>query len=271
MSAGHSVSAFTAWRARTWSTRSGSSHASTPAIRKRSRLGRASRDRGAAPDPRCGRRGRDATARRARRVARAAAALPARVHAEQRRRAAVGVVRRARARRRRDRVPCVPSRTGLPDAVFVSELRTIAADQLWLSPMRDRASFAVHFTWHPDPRPSAPRCASSRRRSRRTTPRPHWGKVFERPPEPAGCRAFRELIDALRPRAPVRQRLPRALRATRPTWPSGLLGGGLLRRRLLRRRLLRRRLLGRGLARCVFLAPGRASGGRRAARRRARR
>ncbi len=49
-------------------------------------------------------------------VARAAAALPARVHAEQRRRAAVRVVRRARARRRRDRAQCAALRSGSPDA-----------------------------------------------------------------------------------------------------------------------------------------------------------
>jgi xylitol oxidase len=80
------------------------------------------------------------------------------------------------------------------DALFVSELRTVAADQLWLSPMRDRASFGLHFTWRPDP--DAVRDAVRVVESALVPydPRPHWGKVFERPPQPAGLPAFRELI-----------------------------------------------------------------------------
>ena len=97
-------------------------------------------------------------------------------------------------RRRRDRVPCVPSRTALPERVFVSELRTIAADQLWLSPMRDRASFAVHFTWRPDTEAVRDAVRIVEAALEPYDPRPHWGKVFERPPEPAGLPAFRELI-----------------------------------------------------------------------------
>src|SRR3712207_5728473 len=32
----------------------------------------------------------------------------------------------------------------------VAELRTIAADRLWLSPQHERDSLAIHFTWVPD-------------------------------------------------------------------------------------------------------------------------
>jgi xylitol oxidase len=34
--------------------------------------------------------------------------------------------------------------------VQVSEIRTIAADELWLSPASGRASASFHFTWLPD-------------------------------------------------------------------------------------------------------------------------
>ncbi len=34
--------------------------------------------------------------------------------------------------------------------LLISELRTIAADALWLSPCYKRASLAIHFTWKPD-------------------------------------------------------------------------------------------------------------------------
>ena len=78
--------------------------------------------------------------------------------------------------------------------VFVSELRTIAADQLWLSPMRDRASFAVHFTWRPEPEAVRDAVRIVESVLEPYDPRPHWGKVFERAPQPAGLPAFRELL-----------------------------------------------------------------------------
>ena len=33
---------------------------------------------------------------------------------------------------------------------MISELRTIDADQLWMSPCYKRPSLAIHFTWKPD-------------------------------------------------------------------------------------------------------------------------
>lgn len=39
----------------------------------------------------------------------------------------------------------------LDDALQVSEIRTIAADDLWLSPMYERDVLALHFTWILDP------------------------------------------------------------------------------------------------------------------------
>jgi alditol oxidase len=60
----------------------------------------------------------------------------------------------------------------------VSELRTVAADRLWMSPQYERDTLAVHFTWEPD-------WARVRRVllevEAALTPlgaRPHWGKLF---------------------------------------------------------------------------------------------
>ncbi|SCL16992.1 xylitol oxidase [Micromonospora nigra] len=60
----------------------------------------------------------------------------------------------------------------------VSELRTVAADPLWLSPNHDRDSLAVHFTWIADAARVLPVVAEVERVLAPFHPRPHWGKVF---------------------------------------------------------------------------------------------
>jgi len=62
--------------------------------------------------------------------------------------------------------------------LHVSEIRTIAADDLWLSPQYQRAGIAIHFTWKNNwagVKRILPRIESA------LTPfdvRPHWGKLF---------------------------------------------------------------------------------------------
>ena len=63
----------------------------------------------------------------------------------------------------------------------VCELRTVAADDLWLSPAYGRDSFAVHFTWVPDTEPVLPVVAALEERLAPLEARPHWGKVFTTP------------------------------------------------------------------------------------------
>ncbi len=69
-------------------------------------------------------------------------------------------------------------RTLLVELVLVTEVRSVAADDFWLSPAYGRDSTAIHFTWRPD-----------EPRVRQVLPvleealapfeaRPHWGKVF---------------------------------------------------------------------------------------------
>ncbi|MEU8297008.1 FAD-binding protein [Micromonospora sp. NPDC048909] len=60
----------------------------------------------------------------------------------------------------------------------ICELRTVAADQLWLSPNHGRDSLAIHFTWIDDADAVLPVLAAVEERLAPFGPRPHWGKVF---------------------------------------------------------------------------------------------
>ncbi len=67
--------------------------------------------------------------------------------------------------------------------VQISEVRTVAADRLWLSTAYDRDSVAIHFTWLPDwdrVRKVLPVIENA---LAPFDPRPHWGKLFTMPPE----------------------------------------------------------------------------------------
>jgi alditol oxidase len=60
----------------------------------------------------------------------------------------------------------------------VSELRTVAADRLWMSPQHGRETLSVHFTWHKD-WPAVRRALVEVEAA--LAPfgaRPHWGKLF---------------------------------------------------------------------------------------------
>jgi xylitol oxidase len=74
---------------------------------------------------------------------------------------------------------------GLADVVrpvlHVSEIRTVAADTLWLSPTYGQDRLAIHFTWKNDPAAVAPAVAAVERALAPFEARPHWGKVFSMP------------------------------------------------------------------------------------------
>ncbi len=65
----------------------------------------------------------------------------------------------------------------------VSEIRTVAADRLWLSPSYERDSVAFHFTWIDDPRAVATVLALVEAGLAPLRARPHWGKLFTVAPE----------------------------------------------------------------------------------------
>ncbi len=59
-----------------------------------------------------------------------------------------------------------------------AEIRTVAADELWLSPAYRTDVFGVHFTWHPDVEVVRAAVAEIERALAPFSPRPHWAKVF---------------------------------------------------------------------------------------------
>jgi alditol oxidase len=60
----------------------------------------------------------------------------------------------------------------------VTELRTIAADRLWMSPQYERDSIAIHFTWERDPEAVRGALVEVEAALAPFAARPHWGKLF---------------------------------------------------------------------------------------------
>ena len=75
---------------------------------------------------------------------------------------------------------------GLAAVVHVSEIRTVAADDLWLSPSYQRDCVAFHFTWINDWPAVAPVLAGVEERLAPWQARPHWGKLFGVSPQALG-------------------------------------------------------------------------------------
>lgn len=72
----------------------------------------------------------------------------------------------------------------LDPLLLVGEIRTVAADQFWLSPCCARDSTAFHFTWRRNNDAAAAAVERIGDALAPFTPRPHWGKIM-----PAGWRA----------------------------------------------------------------------------------
>jgi xylitol oxidase len=96
-------------------------------------------------------------------------------------------------------------------ALQVSEIRTVAGDELWMSPEYGRDTVAIHFTWVSDEEAVTPALGDVERALAPFEARPHWGKVFlseagaiaelyERLPD------FIDLIERLDPREAFRNR-----------------------------------------------------------------
>jgi alditol oxidase len=60
----------------------------------------------------------------------------------------------------------------------VTELRTIAADRLWMSPQYERDTVAVHFTWEREPDAVRRALVAVEAALAPFAARPHWGKLF---------------------------------------------------------------------------------------------
>ena len=66
-------------------------------------------------------------------------------------------------------------------ALLVHEIRSIARDDLWLSPFRGRDTVAAHFTWRLDPGLVAPALRAVEDALAPWEPRTHWGKTTATP------------------------------------------------------------------------------------------
>lgn len=64
--------------------------------------------------------------------------------------------------------------------LLVTEVRTMAGDDLWLSGAHGAATVGIHFTWKPD-EPAVRALLPAIEAALPETARPHWGKVFELP------------------------------------------------------------------------------------------
>ncbi len=109
----------------------------------------------------------------------------------------------------------------------VSEIRTVAADDLWMSPSYGRDSAAIHFTWVDDARAVMPVIDAVEEHLAPFAARPHWGKLFGSDPDVIADRYdrladFRQLVERYDPLGKFRNDLldrylrPDAARADRP-------------------------------------------------------
>jgi xylitol oxidase len=66
--------------------------------------------------------------------------------------------------------------------LYVTELRTIAADGFWMSTAYRRDSLAIHFTWKPEWPEVSKILPLIEKQLQPFDPRPHWAKLFTLPP-----------------------------------------------------------------------------------------
>jgi xylitol oxidase len=88
---------------------------------------------------------------------------------------------------RRDAIPALRELARIRAAVHpvlqICEIRTVAADRLWMSPFYGEESVSVHFTWIADLRAVLPVVELVEERLAPFRARPHWAKVFALGPE----------------------------------------------------------------------------------------
>ncbi|MFF4535616.1 FAD-binding protein [Streptomyces aureus] len=87
-------------------------------------------------------------------------------------------------------------RGAIAPVLQICEVRTVAADDQWLSPSYGRDTVALHFTWIEDTEAVLPVVRRVERALAPFGPRPHWGKVFTVPPAVLAERSPR--LDAFR-------------------------------------------------------------------------
>ncbi|MEU8247742.1 FAD-binding protein [Nonomuraea sp. NPDC048916] len=87
---------------------------------------------------------------------------------------------------RRDAVPALRALDGIRASISpvsqICEVRTVAADDLWMSPFYREDSVSIHFTWIADTAAVLPVVGMVEERLAPFRARPHWAKIFTTPP-----------------------------------------------------------------------------------------
>jgi xylitol oxidase len=109
--------------------------------------------------------------------------------------------------------------------LLVSEVRTVAADDLWMSPCCGEACVSIHFTWRQDWPAVRALLPALEERLAPLDARPHWGKLFTMPPARVASLyprlpEFRELARSLDPRGKFRNAFLDAYVFGEPTAPD---------------------------------------------------
>jgi xylitol oxidase len=69
-------------------------------------------------------------------------------------------------------------RSRIRPLIQVGEIRTIAADRLWMSPQYAQDTVGIHFTWKPEQERVRRALREVERALAPFESRPHWGKLF---------------------------------------------------------------------------------------------
>jgi len=67
--------------------------------------------------------------------------------------------------------------------LFITEIRAIAADDLWMSPCRHQTSVTIHFTWKQETEAVLKLLPLIEKELAPFNARPHWGKIFTLEPK----------------------------------------------------------------------------------------
>jgi xylitol oxidase len=93
--------------------------------------------------------------------------------------------------------------------LFISEIRTIDSDDLWMSPCYKQLSVAIHFTWKQDWNSVQKLLPIIEKELSPFIPRPHWGKLFTLAPTVLASRYeklsdFKKLVNHYDPQGKFR-------------------------------------------------------------------
>lgn len=93
--------------------------------------------------------------------------------------------------------------------LFITEIRTIAADNLWMSPCHKQTSVTIHFTWKPETAAVMKLLPIIEKELAPFNVRPHWGKLFTITPKVLASRYeklgdFKKLVAAYDPKGKFR-------------------------------------------------------------------